>query len=387
MGMREAPMNEERETQGRREAGAGRERFETVIIGGGQAGLSVGYHLAKRDRPFVILDANARIGDSWRKRWDSLRVFTPARADGLVGWPFPGPPWSFPTKDEMGDYMEDYSKRFDLPVRTDVRVDGVSKEEGRYVVGCGDRRIEADNVVVASGAHQDPKVPSFAADLDPSIVQLHSSKYLAPSQLQEGSVLLVGVGNSGAEISVELSRTHPTLLAGKEHAHIPARHGSSPFRFLFRVVRFIGYHVLTMSTPIGRKVRPKFVAGGAPLIRVRPKDIAAAGIERVGRVVGVRDGSPLLEGDRVLDVANVIWCTGFRPDFSWIHLPVFDEAGNPKHVRGVVSSEPGLYFVGLIFLYAAVSDVLPGVGRDAEHIAKHIASREPTGPLSTSVPA
>ena len=380
-------MNEEWEAQGRRGPAADRERFETVIIGSGQAGLSVGYHLAKRDRPFLILDANARIGDSWRKRWDSLRVFTPARADGLAGWPFPGSPWSFPAKDELGDYLEAYAKRFDLPVRTGVRVDGVSREEGRYVVASGDLRIEADNVVVASGACQDPKVPPFASELDPSIVQLHSSEYLGPAQLQEGSVLLVGAGNSGAEISFELSRTHPTLLAGKEHGHIPARHGSVPFRFLFHIVRFIGYRVLTTSTPIGRKVRPKFIAGGAPLIRVRPKDIAAAGIERVGRVIGVRDGSPLLEGDRVLDIANVIWCTGFRPDFSWIHLPVFDDAGDPKHVRGVVPSEPGLYFVGLIFLYAAVSDVLPGVGRDAEHIANQIASREPIGPLPASVPA
>ena len=380
-------MNEGRDGEGRSEPAAGRERFETVIIGGGQAGLSVSFHLAKRDRPFVILDANGRIGDSWRKRWDSLRVFTPARADGLAGWPFPGSPWSFPTKDEMGDYLEAYVKRFDLPVRTGVRVDGVAREENRFIVSSGDRRIEADNVVVASGAHQIPKIPSFASELDPSIVQLHSSEYLGPSQLQEGSVLLVGVGNSGAEISFEVSRTHQTLLAGKEHGHLPARHGSIPFRFLFHVVRFIGYHVLTLSTPIGRKVRPKFIATGPPLIRVRPKDIAAAGIERVGRAVGVRDGSPLVEGDRVLDVANVIWCTGFRPDFSWIHLPVFDEAGDPKHVRGVVSSEPGLYFVGLLFLYAAVSDVLPGVGRDAEHIAQHIASREPIGPLPASAPA
>jgi putative flavoprotein involved in K+ transport len=380
-------MNEDRDGEGRSRPAAGRERFETVIIGGGQAGLSVGYHLAKRGRPFVILDANERIGDSWRKRWDSLRVFTPARADGLAGWPFPGSPWSFPTKDEVGDYLEAYAKRFDLPVRTGVRVDGVAREKNSYIVSFGDRRIEADNVVVASGAHQIPKTPAFASELDPSIVQLHSSEYLAPSQLQDGSVLLVGVGNSGAEISFEVSRTHPTLLAGKEHGHIPARHGSIPFRFVFRVVRFIGYHVLTMSTPIGRKVRPKFIAGGAPLIRVRPKDIAAAGIERVGRVVGVREGLPLLEGDRVLEVANVIWCTGFHPDFSWIHLPVFDGAGDPKHIRGVVSNEPGLYFVGLLFLYAAVSDVLPGVGRDAEHIAQHIASREPIGPLPTGAPA
>ena len=375
-------MNEERAT-----SAAGPERFETVIIGGSQAGLSVGYHLAKRRRPFVILDANERIGDSWRKRWDSLRVFTPARADGLAGRPFPGSPWSFPTKDEMGDYLEAYAQRFDLPVRTGIGVDGVSREGIRYVVAYGDQRIQTDNVVVATGACQNPWVPPFASQLDPGIVQLHSSQYLNPSQLREGGVLMVGVGNSGAEISFELSRTHPTWLAGKEHGHLPVRHGSIPFRFLFRVVRFLGYHVLTTSTPIGRKVRPKFLASGAPLIRVRPKEIAAAGIDRVGRVIGVRDGLPLIEGDQTLDVANVIWCTGFRPDFSWIHLPAFDEAGDPKHVRGVVPSEPGLYFVGLLFLYAAVSDVLPGVGRDAEYIAEHIASREPIGPLRAGVTA
>jgi putative flavoprotein involved in K+ transport len=287
----------------------------------------------------------------------------------------------------MGDYLEAYAKRFDLPVRTGIRVDAVSREENGYVLACGDRRIEADHVVVASGACRDPRVPPFASDLDPSIVQLHSSEYLSPSQLREGGVLLVGAGNSGAEIGFELSRTHPTWLAGKEPGHLPVRHGSIPFRLLFRVVRFIGYRVLTTSTPIGRKVRPKFVAHGTPLIRVRPKDLAAAGIDRVGRIVGVQDGLPLPEGGRVLDVANVIWCTGFHPDFSWIHLPVFDHAGEPEHVRGVVSNEPGLYFVGLVFLYAATSDVLPGVGRDAQHIAEHIASRGPIGPLASGVPA
>jgi putative flavoprotein involved in K+ transport len=368
-------------------SGAGPEHVETVIIGGAQAGLSVGYHLAERQRPFLILDANERIGDSWRKRWDSLRVFTPARADGLAGLPFPASPWSFPTKDEMGDYLEAYAKNLGLPVRTGMRVDGVSKEGDRYVVTSGGKRIEADNVVVATGACQDPWIPAFASHLDPSIMQLHSSEYLGPSQLREGGVLVVGVGNSGAEISFEISRTHPTWLAGKEHGHLPVRHGSVPFRLLFRVVRFLGYHVLTTSTPVGRKVRPRFQASGPPLIRVRPKDIAAAGIERVGRVIGVRDGSPLVDGNRTLDVANVIWCTGFHPDFSWINLPVFDEAGHPEHVRGVVSSEPGLYFVGLIFLYAAVSDVLPGVGRDAEYIANHIAARRSIGPPPSNVAA
>ncbi|MEA2579332.1 MAG: putative flavoprotein involved in transport [Actinomycetota bacterium] len=359
-------MNGERERK---------DRVETVIIGGGQAGLSVGYHLTKRGREFLILDANERIGDSWRKRWDSLRVFTPARADGLAGLPFPAPPWSFPTKDEIGDYFEAYVERFQLPVETEVRVDGISKEEDRYVVACGDRRIEADNVVVATGACRNPKVPMFAPELDPRIVQLHSSEYRSSSQLLAGDVLLVGAGNSGAEIARELSPTRTTWLAGKEPGHIPARHGSIPFRVLFRVIRFIGTHILTMGTPIGRKARPKFVSHGTPLIRVRPKDLAAAGIKRVGKITGIKEGKPLVEGGQVLDVANVIWCTGFRSDFSWIQLPVFDPAGEPEQVRGVVAKEPGLYFVGLLFLYAATSDVLPGVGRDAEYIANHIDSR------------
>jgi putative flavoprotein involved in K+ transport len=358
---------------------AGSEYFDTVIIGGGQAGLSVGYHLKKQGRPFVILDANERIGDSWRKRWDSLRLFTPARYDGLAGWSFPAPVLSFPTKDEMADYLESYAARFDLPVRTGVKVDGLSREGDRFVVASGKRRFEADHVVVATGSNQLPKVPGFADDLHPSIVQLHSSQYRHPSQLQEGAVLVVGVGNSGAEIAFEMSRTHPTYLSGKPSGEIPVRHGPAMARFVFPVIRFVGNHVLTLRTPIGRKVQPKFISHSAPLIRVKLKDLAAAGVEQVPRTVGVESGRPALEDGGVLEVSNVIWCTGFREEFSWIDLPVFGEDGRPLHERGVVVGEPGLYFVGLLFQYSAGSDVLPGVGRDAEYVAKHIASRESNG--------
>ncbi|HEX9122498.1 MAG TPA: FAD-dependent oxidoreductase [Actinomycetota bacterium] len=359
--------------------GRGAERFETVIIGGGQAGLATGYHLRKRERRVVILDAHDRIGDAWRTRWDSLRLFTPARYDGLPGWPFPASPWSFPTKDEMADYLEAYAERFDLPVRTGLPVDGLSRQADRYVVSAGHRRFEADNVVVASGAHHIPKVPAFAAELAPDIVQLHSKEYRGPSQLREGDVLLVGAGNSGAEIGIEVSRFHRTWLSGPDTGHIPVRHGSVAARFGFSVFRFFGHHVLTTRTPIGRKLRPKLITKGDPLIRVKPKDLAAAGVERVARVVGVRDGRPLLADDRVLDVANVVWCTGFRTDFGWIELPVFGDDGQPVHHRGVVGSEPGLYFVGLVFLYSLSSDVLPSRGRDAEYIAKRIASRARNG--------
>ncbi len=356
------------------------ERVETVVVGGGQAGLSVGHHLARRGLPFVILDANERIGDAWRKRWDSLRLFTPARLNGLAGMPFPAPAHTFPTKDEMADYLEAYAARFELPVRTGVKVDGLSKLGDRFVATSGDVRFEAENVVVAMATFQSPRMPPFAQQLDPNIVQLHASAYRNPSQLQDGGVLVVGCGNSGAEIALEVARARPTWLSGRPSGHVPIRIDGPFARYIFLpfVLPWLANRVLTVDTPIGRRARPRALTRGVPLVRVKPKDIAAAGIERVPRTVGVRDGLPVLEDEKVLEVANVIWCTGFRPDFSWIDLPVFGDEEDPiepMHRRGIVADEPGLYFVGLFFLYTASSGVLPGVGRDAAHIVEAIASR------------
>lgn len=352
------------------------ERVQTVVVGGGQAGLSVGYHLARRGLPFVILDANERIGDAWRTRWDSLRLFTPARYDGLAGMPFPAPADAFPTKDEMADYLEAYAARFALPVRTGVTVDRLSRQGERFVVAAGDRRFEAEQVVVAMANYQRPRIPPFAQQLDPGIVQLHSSVYRNPSQLRDGGVLIVGAGNSGAEIALEVARGHPTWMSGRDTGHVPFRiEGAAARLFLVRVVlRFLFHRVLTVNTPIGRKVRPTSLAHGGPLIRVKPKDLAAAGIKRVPRTVGARDGLPMLEDGRILNVANVVWCTGFDPGFSWIDLPVLGE-DEPMHERGVVAIEPGLYFVGLHFLYAFSSTMIHGVGRDAEHVIEAIAAR------------
>jgi putative flavoprotein involved in K+ transport len=355
------------------------ERIETIVIGGGQSGLAMGYHLTRQGRPFVILDANERIGESWRKRWDSLRVFTPARLDGLPGMPFPAPASSFPTKDEVADYLVAYAAQFDLPIRTGVLVDGLSRFEDRFVVTSGERRFEADNVVVAPGAYHNPRVPAFAPELDPAIMQTHSSDYRNPSELQEGGVLVVGAGNSGADIALEASRGHRTWLSGRDPGHEPVRAGSRPDRLVTPLMWFAAMHVLTVRTRVGRKVQRTFRSRGIPLARVRRKDLTAAGVELVPRTAGVRDGSPLLEDGRVLDVANVIWCTGFEPDLRWINLPIFNETGDPVHNRGVVESEPGLYFIGMYFLYALSSVLIGGVGRDAEHVARHIASRQLTG--------
>jgi putative flavoprotein involved in K+ transport len=355
------------------------ERVHTIVVGGSQAGLAVGYHLAQQGRPFLILDANQRIGDAWRKRWDSLRLFTPARYDALPGMPFPARGDAFPTKDEMADYLEAYANRFHLPVRTGVRVDGLTREGDRYIVTSEDLRFEAENVVVAMANYQKPRVPEFASGLDAGIVQLHSNDYRNPSQLREGGVLIVGAGNSAADIAMEVARTHSTWLAGKESGHIPYRIESFLGRHFFvRLLRFFGHRVLTVSTPLGRKVRPQLLHRPAPLIRINPNDLIAAGINRVPRVVSALRGKPLLADGRVLDVNNVIWCTGFDPGHSWIRLPIFDDIGDPVHDRGIVTSETGLYFVGLQFLYSMTSATVGGVGRDAKRVVRAIEARRLT---------
>ena len=361
------------------------ERIQTVVIGAGQAGLSVGYHLAQLGLPFLILDAHARVGDAWRSRWDSLRLFTPARYDGLDGMPFPATTHSFPTKDEMADYLEAYAARFHLPVRSGVRVDGLSRRGERFIVTAGSQRFEADNVVVAMSNYQRPVVPAFAKDLVPAIVQLHSKDYRNPAQLAPGGVLIVGAGNSGADIAMELANDHQTWLSGRDTGHVPFRIEGLAARLILvqLVLRVVFHRVLTVKTPLGRKALVKALTQGGPLIRVKPKDLAAAGVIRAPRTAGVRDGRPVLADGRVLDVANVIWCTGFEPGFSWIDLPVLDAKGvEPQHQSGVVEREPGLYFVGLHFLHAFSSVMIHGVGRDAGRIAAAIAARPGNGPAS-----
>jgi putative flavoprotein involved in K+ transport len=351
-------------------------KFDTIVIGGGQAGLSVGYHLAKRELPFVIFDANARIGDSWRKRWDSLRLFTPARFNGLDGMPYPAPAHYFPTKDEMGNYLESYAAKFELPIQTGVRVDRLSKNGDRFVIASGGQRYEAKNVVVAMANYQVPRKLAFSSQIDPGITQLHSMEYRNPSQLQNGSVLIVGAGNSGSEIAMELAPYHSVIMSGRSTGEIPFRIESRMARVLLinLTLRFLFHRVLTVKTPMGRKIRPKVLARGGPLIRVKQRDMAAAGIERVPRVAGVENRLPMLEDGRVLEVANVIWCTGFQPGFSWIDLPGMEKLDTIHH-RGVVPDQPGLYFTGLHFLYSLSSAMIHAAGRDAEHIANVIAAR------------
>jgi putative flavoprotein involved in K+ transport len=261
----------------------------------------------------------------------------------------------------------------------------LSRKQDRYVVACRGRTFEADHVVIASGTFQSPIVPEFARLLDPGIRQLHSGEYHNPSQLQPGPVLVVGASHSGADIAYEVAGDHPTVLSGKVHGEIPFRIDSRAAHMVFPLLWFFWNHVATQKTPIGRKIRPEVLAHGGPLIRVKKADLQEAGVERTdSRVTGVKDGMPLLEDGRVLDVTNVIWCTGFGKDVSWIDLPVVGSDGWPEQSGGVSPTAPGLYFVGLPFLYAFASMLIGGVGRDADRVADHI-SRQARQPLSADL--
>lgn len=352
------------------------EQFETVIVGGGQVGLAAGYHLKRRGMEHVILDAGKRVGDPWRERWPSLRLYTPAKYDELPGMRFPGRRTAFPSANEMADYLEAYAERFELPVRSGIRVDGLSRNGERYVVSADGQRFEAENVVVATGVMQVPIVPEFASDLDARIRQLHSSDYRGPEQLQPGTTLVVGASHSGGDIAWEIAHTHPTILAGRDTGQLPVSVESRAAGLVAPVLKRLAKHVLTVDTPIGRKIKPEIRAHGAPLLRHRKADLDAVGVERVYvRVAGARGGLPLLADGRVLDAANVIWCTGFRSDYSWIDLPLEYEGAYPKQYRGAADGLPGLYFLGMTFLHSFASMVVFGAGREAKWVVEHIATR------------
>jgi putative flavoprotein involved in K+ transport len=271
-----------------------------------------------------------------------------------------------------------------------MRVDRLRRTAGNgdgYELSAGGSGYRARQVIVATGPFQRPFVPDFAARLDPAILQLHSADYRNPTQLADGPVLVVGVSHSGADIAHEVaSAGHVTILSGVERGQLPFSVDSRRMRLLWPVMRFVASSVLTLGTPIGRKVAPKVRAHGGPLLRVRRTDLERAGVRRyLARTTGVRDGRPLLADGTALDVANVIWCTGFRPDFSWIELPILGEDGWPLQSRGVVEVALGLYFIGLPFLYAFASMLVIGAARDAEYVTEQVADNRASRPASTPI--
>lgn len=350
---------------------------DVIIIGGGQAGLALGYHLARQGQRFLLLEAADQVGHSWRSRWDSLRLITPCPYNDLPGMPFPGDPWSFPTKDEVADYLAHYARTFALPLQLGARVTSVSAEGGAFVVSTADSVFEARNVVCATGPFQRPFLPLNVERASPQLVQLHSSQYRNPSQLPRGRVLVVGCGNSGAGIARELSASHEVHLA-------LGRTAASPRRLLGRDFFWWAHLLRLTDVTIGSWLGRRMSQGPDGIIGSGPEELARAhGLVLRPRVKDVEGHRVTFVEGGTLEVDAIIWATGFRPDYSWLRVPVLDAGGKPVHTRGV-TAHPGLYFLGLKWLYRANSSLLGGVGRDAAFLASHIAGRSgrsiPVGP-------
>ncbi len=349
------------------------EGFNTVVIGAGQAGLASGYYLRQHGERFIILDENARIGTSWRNRWDSLRLFTPSQLDQLPGMNFPAPEFYFPTKDEAGNYLESYAVKFDLPVRLGVKVQSLQRNNTGYIITSDGNTYHAQNVIVATGAFRTPFTPALAQKLPDQIKQLHSVAYCNPDDIPVQRVAVVGAGNSGAEIALELAKNgRKVWLAGRDVGIAPLKKYG---KFLGgRPLKWFMLRVATVNTPFGRKMRPNVIAHGTPLVRTQRVDLARVGIDLSARVVNIQGESLVLEDGKNIQAEGVVWATGFRPDYEWIKLPIFDKGGRPLHEKGVVSRSPGLFFMGLHFQTGLTSALLSGVGKDAKFIAEHIRS-------------
>jgi putative flavoprotein involved in K+ transport len=360
-------------------------RFDTIVIGGGQSGLAAGFYLNRAGGSFLIVDVNQRSGDTWRGRWDSLRLFSPAQYDSLPGLPLAMRKGTFPGKDVLADYLENYASHFNMPILRGVFVTRVAGQSDDFIVECGDRTFSCANVIVATGAYSCPRIPDSSALLNSSIQQVHSSGYRRPEDVVGDHVLVVGFGTAGIEIAIELAAAgRRVLLSGRPTAQALAKFVPAIFAGKNPILGLLGaaywnfmHNVVTIDTPMGRKAKSQISLRGQPLIRLNRADALAAGIEHVARLAGVTEGKPSLEDGRELDISALVWCTGFRPNYQFLELPelVLDGKGLPIAPHGIVEQIPGLYFVGLPFQVGLTSTLVGGSGRDAQLVMRHIARR------------
>jgi putative flavoprotein involved in K+ transport len=340
--------------------------FDVVVIGASQAGLAIGYHLARRGVRFVILDAGSDIGEVWRSRWDSLKLFTPAQYSGLPGMAFPSPKDTYPTKDDVATYLRAYVSEFDLPVKLDAKVTSLTQREGEFVVRTADEEFRAGQVVVATGPFQVPFVPPVAKDLDDTVFQIHSSDYRNPTQLPDGEALVVGGGNSGFQIAEELAATRKVNLA------VGQRVPSLPQRFLgkdlFWWLSGIGFMKVSTDSRLGRKLSKRDV-----LIGSSPRGIRRSGVTLRGRLTSAVGRRAVFADGSEQDIGAIIWATGYRPDFSWIELPAIKGPDGVVHRRGVTDAS-GLFFLGLPWQHTRGSALIGFVKDDAAFIAGRIDS-------------
>jgi putative flavoprotein involved in K+ transport len=343
-----------------------------IVVGAGQAGLAVGYHLARSGVRFLLVDGATEIGNSWRTRWDSLRLFTPAEYAALPGLPFPAPPGTYPGKDQVADYLQAYAARFRLPVMLGTRVHCVQRAGTLYRVDTSQGVLWARQLVVATGPFQQPHVPTVGRDLDPSVVQLHSASYRNPDQLPGGRVLVVGGGNSGLQIARELAATRDVHLAvGTRQKAVPQRPlGRDLFWWLTRT----GIISRPASSPLAAWFRKR---GGDLVIGTTWRDVDESGIAVHPRLTHMAGRTAEFAGGSAIDdVAAVVWATGFRLDHSWLDIPGVSTGGQIVHERGR-ARVPGLWFIGLPWQHTRGSALLGFVGDDAEWVAGRIAAESP----------
>jgi putative flavoprotein involved in K+ transport len=341
------------------------ERREVVVVGGGQAGLAIGYFLNEQGRDFTILEAAETPAAAWRERWDSLQLFTPGRRNGLPGRQFPGDPDRYPGRDKVVAYLADYARELDLPVELDSRVRAVRPLDGGYLVELDDRTIAAEQIVIATGPFQVPVVPASAERLDPGVLQFHSTAYRNPHQIPDGPVLVVGGGNTGYQIAEELVRSHAVHVSvGTRQTPLPQRILG---RDLFAYLEALRLMRVPVTSRLGSRLRHRDT-----LIGSSPRAARRRGIELHGRTVDIGGAEVRFADGATVSPVAVIWATGFRLDHSFVDVPVFDSAGRLLHERGVTTSE-GLYFLGLPWQHTRGSALLGWVKDDAKFIAQRIA--------------
>ncbi len=349
--------------------------FDTIIIGSGQAGLSAAYYLKKADQNFVVLTKDNRVGDNWRKRWDSLKLFTPAFYNNLPGMSFLSEdPDYLPDKNETGDFLETYSKEFKLPIKFNNEVIEIVRDGNLFSIKTKTEIYHTKNVIVAAGAFQTPFIPEFSKDISESVFQIHSSFYKNPNQLKEGNVLVVGAGSSGLQISTEIKNESEikriVWLSGPDTGTFPRKlFGIDIYHFLAPTI-----FKIPTKTFLGKIVKAVSYRHGDLALRPTYKKMIKSGVKRIGRTIGVKNGFPITEKSIPLEIENIIWCTGFKNNFNWIKLNIFNENGFPIHTRGIINKEPGIYFLGLHFQHTISSSLLGGVKKDAEFIINFITN-------------
>jgi putative flavoprotein involved in K+ transport len=343
--------------------------LEVAVIGAGQAGLAMGYFLRRRGRRFVILERAVEIAPAWRERWDSLVLFTPRRYSALPGHPFPGDPDGYPTREEVIAYLERYAETFDLPIELNHEVKKLERsDDGRFRLDVDGRTIIADQVVVATGPFQTPYVPKLAERFADDVFQTHAVGYRRPGEVPPGTLLVVGGGNTGFQIAKELSATHKVVLSiGSRQTPLPQRLLGRDLFWWLTKVRILDKSV---ETRLGQRLSTR-----ETLIGSSPRELKRYGIELKPRAVDADGHMVRFEDGSELEVDAVLWASGYRPDYSWIKLAIFDDEGRLRHRRGV-TEVPGLYFLGLTWQYTRGSALIGWVKDDAEFIAERLAAHQ-----------